>query len=118
MCALHRLMLALKERIYPHALKDSGLRRARFRQKRSQWRIPLYPRSPKLTVLSHAGITRVWFLLHGGEFHASPKAAASAPLSTGVYAVRRTVGQLLEVLRRVKITVHDQAAGWAAERAI
>src|SRR5262245_30050751 len=37
---------------------------------------------------SHAGIERVWFPLHRGQFHVGLWAAASAPLSTGVLAVR------------------------------
>jgi hypothetical protein len=49
-------------------------------------------RSPKLTVLCRS-IERVWFLLHQGQFHSGPATGASAPLSTGVLPVRRTIGQ-------------------------
>src|SRR5260221_9096702 len=49
-------------------------------------------RSPKLTVLCRS-TTRVWFLLHRGQFHASPTTGASAPRSTGVLTVRGTPGQ-------------------------
>src|SRR5260370_40687698 len=49
-------------------------------------------RSPELTVVSQ-GIARVWFLLHWGQFHLSLTTQASACLSTGVSALRRTTGE-------------------------
>src|SRR5258708_17790164 len=66
-------------------------------------------RPPKLTVLCRSR-ERVWFLLQRGQFHLSRSTQASAPLSTGVYPVRRTTGQLLEICRRVQIAVHDLPA--------
>lgn len=36
-------------------------------------------RSPKLTVFTHEGRKRVWFLLHRGQFHWSHATPASAP---------------------------------------
>src|SRR5262249_53679457 len=44
-------------------------------------------RSPELSVLSHEGRKRVWFLLHRGQFHGGLVLTVSAPLSIGVLTV-------------------------------
>src|SRR5215472_960380 len=67
-------------------------------------------RSPKLTVLSRVGRRRVWFLLHRGQVHRGRQAPASASLSTGVLALRRTAGELPYIDCRVQIAVQDVTA--------
>src|SRR5262249_10578894 len=74
-------------------------------------------RPPKLTVLCRS-MKRVWFLLHRGQFHLSAPTQASAPLSTGVEAVRRTLGQLFKILGSVQVTINNQSAVLAVEYAL
>jgi len=51
-------------------------------------------RPPDLTVFSRRR-ARVWFLLHRRRFHDGLPVVASAPVSTGVYPLRRTAGELV-----------------------
>src|SRR5215472_17257308 len=50
-------------------------------------------RSPKPLVSFHGGRKRVWFLLHRRQLHQGLTTLASAPLSTGVSALRGTPGK-------------------------
>src|SRR5258708_12141664 len=54
-------------------------------------------RPPELTVVCRSR-SRVWFLLHRGQFHASPKAVASASLSTGFCLSAELPASLLKLL--------------------
>jgi len=76
-----------------------------------------YDRPLEFTALCRS-IERIWFLLQRGQLHYSRRAIARACLSTGVLTVRRTVGQLCQVLGCVEITVNGQAAVLTAEHAV